>query len=429
MSKQTKTVHFSLGSNFGNLMGNIAQEKLIYNLNPEAAIKTFTDSFIGMDDKLAIKLISGDEYVLVPANNDEVTIRKRVDGDSYPLLNGTEIVTDFIRQIATEAKEFGRALCTIYQLPLASTRNYMVNMPFSFDDLLSLFEINGHSKSQFYDSLKDKVESIKDEVLYDDPDIKEKLQAQIDITDTIIAWKQLSDKKIAVMRWMISNGLANPPEYKELSECANSEEWILYNSNFISFEDMLQEVAYTMNLLCKFIKATNETNLSIPVVEFGNDYIDQFLDADRNIEQTYKERIRPIDIKERRNAIWMSPEGRMYGLNGLIANMLHNRIADKLNMDGIIQYSLDKAPTVDSYLEQLGWLKIHDDWIMFDPFAKSRDFTTVTNFITEEQTVVLVEYLKTHWNGIGRFGIRHNPVSFVAFKSMDKFAKNKLFTY
>lgn len=135
-----------------------------------------------------------------------------------------------------------------------------------------------------------------------------------------------------------------------------------------------------------------------------------------------------MPINERRNAIWVSPEGKMYGLNGVIANMLHNQIADKLRTDGIIDYTESpKTPTVDAYLEEQGWVKIHDNWIMFDPFAKSRDFTTVTNFITEEQTIVIAKYLEIHYNGFGKFGIPHYPVSYVNFKSMDKFAKNKLF--
>lgn len=37
MSKQTQTVHFSLGANFGTLMGSLAQERLIFNLDPTHA--------------------------------------------------------------------------------------------------------------------------------------------------------------------------------------------------------------------------------------------------------------------------------------------------------------------------------------------------------------------------------------------------------
>lgn len=165
MSEQTKTVHFSLGANFGTLMGNLAQERLIFNLDPIHALKTFTDSFIGMPEDLALQLLSGKEYVLVPISDGEVTVRERIDGDDYPMLNGTEIIDNFVSQTNKEAKEFGKAICATFQMPV-TTRNYTVDLSLSFNDLVSLFELNGHDKSEFYESLKDKAEGIKDDILY-----------------------------------------------------------------------------------------------------------------------------------------------------------------------------------------------------------------------------------------------------------------------
>lgn len=428
MGKQTNTVHFSLGSDFGALMGNIAQEHLIYGLNPDKALRTFTDTFIGMESDLALKLLSGQDYVLVPVSDGEVTMKSREDGDNYPTLNGTQVIDRFIHQINKEAKELGKTLCRIFEMPI-TTRNYTVDLPFSFDDLVSLFEINGHDKSEFYESLKDKVDRIKEDVLYFDNDIDIKIQTQVDAINTVNSWKELVDKKIAVIRWMVVNGLAEYSKRKSITEFASPDEWLIYDQRFVTFEDMLQEVAYTMDLLCHFTRKLSETADEDKYVSTGIDLIDNFFNAERQIEQELSVPMKPITVDELRNAIWVSPEGRMYGLNGTIANMLHNQIADKLNADGIIEYTKDKAPTIDSYLEELGWLKIHDNWIMFEPFAKSRDFTTVTNFITEEQTAVVAKYLEIHYNGMGRFGIPHRPVSYVAFKTMDKFAKNKLFMF
>lgn len=427
MSEQTKTVHFSLGANFGTLMGNLAQERLIFNLDPIHALKTFTDSFIGMPEDLALQLLSGKEYVLVPISDGEVTVRERIDGDDYPMLNGTEIIDNFVSQTNKEAKEFGKAICTAFQMPV-TTRNYAVDLSLSFNDLVSLFELNGHDKSEFYDSLKDKAEDIKNDVLYADADICDKIQTQLDMIDIINSWKELVDKKVAVIRWMVNKGLAEYSIRKTLAEFNNPEEWLKYDQKFVTFEEMLQEVTYTMDLLYHFTRKIKDGAPESVYVSTGNELLDQFFNAEKQIEQALKERMRPMPINERRNAIWVSPEGKMYGLNGVIANMLHNQIADKLRADGIIDYTESPTtPTVDAYLEEKGWVKIHDNWIMFDPFAKSRDFTTVTNFITEEQTLVIAKYLEIHYNGFGKFGIPHYPVSYVNFKSMDKFAKNKLF--
>lgn len=427
MSEQTKTVHFSLGANFDTLMGNLAQERLIFNLDPIHALKTFTDSFIGMPEDLALQLLSGKDYVLVPISDGEVTVRERIDGDDYPMLNGIEIIDNFVSQTNKEAKEFGKAICTTFQMPV-TTRNYAVDLSLSFNDLVSLFELNGHDKSEFYDSLKDKAEDIKNDVLYADADICDKIQTQLDMIDIINSWKELVDKKVAVIRWMVNKGLAEYSVRKTLAEFDNPEEWLKYDQKFVTFEEMLQEVAYTMDLLYHFTRNVKEGVPESVYVATGNELLDQFFNAEKQIELALKERMSPMPIKEHRNAIWVSPEGKMYGLNGVIANMLHNQIADKLRTDGIIDYTESPTtPTVDAYLEEQGWVKIHDNWIMFDPFAKSRDFTTVTNFITEEQTLVIAKYLEIHYNGFGKFGIPHYPVSYVNFKNMDKFAKNKLF--
>lgn len=429
MSNQTKTVHFSIGSNFGNMIGNLAQEHLIYNLDPIQALKTFTRSFIGMPEDLALKLMSGKDLVLVPINGGEVTVRERIEGDSYPILNGTEIINNFVHQINDEAKEFGKALCFVFKMPVTN-RNYTIDLPFSFEDLVSLFELNGCDKSDFYNSLKDKTERIKEDILDADCDICDKLQTQLNIIDIITSWKELVDKKIAVIQWMVSKGLAEYPERKSLSEFDNPEEWLRFDQKFVTFDEMTQEVAYTMDLLYHFTRKIKEGVSESEYVSTGNELLDKFFNAEQEIEQALKERMRPMSVKEHRNAIWVSPDGKMYGLNGVIANMLHNQIADKLIADGIISYTESpNAPTVDAYLEQEGWLKIHDGWITFDPFAKSHDFSKVSNFITDEQTLVVAEYLKLHYNGFGRFGIPHYQVSYLNFKAMDKFAKNKLFMF
>lgn len=235
MSQKTKTVHFSLGANFGVLMSNLAQERLIYNLDPIQAMKTFTDSFIGMPQDLALKLLSGKEYVLTPISDGEVTVRERIDGDDYPVLNGTEIVDSFVQQTDEEAKEFGKAICNAFQIPV-TTRNYTVDLSLSFNDLVSLFELNGHNKSEFYESLKGKAEGIKDDVLYADADICDKIQTQLNLIDIVNSWKALVDKKLIVIRQMVNNDLAEYSERKSLSEFENPEEWLKYDQRFVTLK-------------------------------------------------------------------------------------------------------------------------------------------------------------------------------------------------
>lgn len=409
-------------------MGNIAQEHLIYGLDPIKALETFTKSFIGMPEDMAIQLLSGKDIVIQPEENCEVSVRPRTEADKYPILEADKLIERFISQIAEEAKNFGKALATIYKTPNCN-QSFLVDLSFSYDELLSLFEVNGRSKSEFYESLKDKIEDLKASIRYDCPELENELHCKVEITQAITDWKALVDKKIAVIRWLVDKGLGTLPSPKSLSDFKSDEEWLEYDRRFLAFPEVLDEVYLVVDMLAMFNRDRNTPNLSLPFVPTGKDDVDDFLLADREIKTLFKTKLRPISPLEYRDAIWVSPSGKMYGLNGTISNMLHCTIADKLVSDGTIKYDKKKAPTVDAYLEQKGWLKIHHDWIMFDPYANSRDFATVTNFITDEQTVVVAKYLQTHFDGLGKFGIRHNPVTYILFKQMDKIMKNKLFTY
>lgn len=423
----TRTMHFTIGANFGILMGNIAQEHLIYGLDPIKALETFTKSFVGMSEEIALGLLTGKDFVLEPNENCEVFVRPREAGDKYPVLDADGLIERFILQTVDEAKNFGKSLSAIYQTPNCD-RNFLLDLSFSYDELLSLFEMNGKSKSDFYESLKDRLEDMKRSILEEDPGIEEELQCKVELSQAITEWKAIVDKKVAVIRWLVEKGLGSLPKRKKLSDFRTDDEWLEYDRKFMEFSEMLEEVYLVVDMLAMFNRE-RKPDLSLPFVPTGKDDVDDFLLAERVIDSLFKDKLRPIPPTEYRDAIWVSPAGKMYGLNGTIANMLHCQIADKLVQDSTIKYDKRKAPTVDSYLEYQGWLKIHGDWIMFDPYAKSRDLTTVSNFITEEQTVVVAKYLQTHFNGKGKFGIKHNPISAGFFKSMDKIMKNRLFTY
>lgn len=53
------TVHFTLGDDAGKLLMQIAQEALLYELDPEKAIKVITTSLMGCPDNIALKILKG----------------------------------------------------------------------------------------------------------------------------------------------------------------------------------------------------------------------------------------------------------------------------------------------------------------------------------------------------------------------------------
>ena len=54
------TVHFTLSDDAGKLLMQIAQEALLYELDPEKAIKVITTSLMGCPDNIALKILKGD---------------------------------------------------------------------------------------------------------------------------------------------------------------------------------------------------------------------------------------------------------------------------------------------------------------------------------------------------------------------------------
>lgn len=56
------TVHFTLSGDAGKLLMQIAQEALLYELDPEKAIKVITTSLMGCPDNIALKILKSVGY-------------------------------------------------------------------------------------------------------------------------------------------------------------------------------------------------------------------------------------------------------------------------------------------------------------------------------------------------------------------------------
>lgn len=389
-------MNFSLDTNFGNLLGNIAQEHLVYDLDPEKAIETFTESLVGISEEMALELLSGKNYVLVSSGSCEIEVRERKEGDTYPTLDFCQIIENLIRRISKEAREFGESV-TSRLLPPSGY--YTIDLPFSFEELVSLFEEG---------KLEDKkTKEIKEEILMSDPDIEDKIRERLNLTKTILSWKSTVDKRLDVISWIVDKGLSPMPKRKEVSEFSSPDEWLRYSGDYVEYQDMIQEVNLVMDLLNSFSDNQHQ------------DEVDKYRKA-------LEEKVTPIDVSEKRDALWISPGGLVYGLNGEIANMLHIKIADELLESGVVSLPSESHDSIDSYLEKEGWVKVHGDWIMFEPHPGASE---IPIFITEEQSTVISRYLKNHYNGIGKFGIKHNTITSSRWESMDGIMKNKLFSY
>jgi hypothetical protein len=147
--------------------------------------------------------------------------------------------------------------------------------------------------------------------------------------------------------------------------------------------------------------------------------LDSYLEAQREIDKTIEDGIKPTSITEPKSAGWIAPNGDYYGLDGDIANMLHSQLASALLESGIIEETdeMDKG-NPDNILGRKGWVKVHGNWVLYEGYERvSLGEKEVP--ITDEQIHALYVYGQ-HMNGWLEFGFQRHRVSAVTIPDIDK---------
>ena len=75
-------VNFTIGDGFGKMLYNLAVEKVLEGMNPEAGIKTITDGLIGCPANYAISVLKGD--IFLDVENENVILIDNYDELSHP---------------------------------------------------------------------------------------------------------------------------------------------------------------------------------------------------------------------------------------------------------------------------------------------------------------------------------------------------------
>jgi hypothetical protein len=110
--------------------------------------------------------------------------------------------------------------------------------------------------------------------------------------------------------------------------------------------------------------------------------LNEYLAAQHEIDKLAKEDIKPNDITDLNDAGWLSPEGKWYGVNGTIANMLHNQIADMLLKSGLVPEHAENNP--DNWLMQNGWVRVAHNWVLYEGYDRIGRILPITSRQVEE---------------------------------------------
>ena len=357
----TRTMNFTIGEDFGTLITGIAREHLLYSNNLPKAIRTISDSLIGITDKQAFGVLVGTKKLDVDVENQEMIF--------YSPTNVEDIFQSNLNKLKKYERDFS-LFSGVLVVEATKAKNKLIKI-----------NINGLT------------EYFKDE---DDRAILDQI-----------------DDKYYEYRFVISIAMRTIGEYfrlfntmqKTLDMADSLGIPLSYSNDDIRVCDSVMELQNQLNRPGKSI--TKEQNK-----------LDNYFDTIEKIEVDYKGGISPVDIREGFNAGWLSPDGDYYGMNGEYANMLHIAIADALVLEGVIPEDFGGEVNADVWLERNGWVKQHNDWILYSGYDNSKlGLEDVP--ITKEQIDSLYRMGQHCYQGRLAFGYGKLPISAVMLPNID----------
>ncbi|MFV2013792.1 MAG: hypothetical protein ACC656_00040 [Candidatus Heimdallarchaeota archaeon] len=338
----TKTLHFTLGDKFGQTITTIAQEHIQYNYDLQHGIDVIEKGLIGIPREMVLDVITGDKIIMIEHGECVVTKRhKRHDILGYTKYHPSKWVDNEVDRLVKSGND------------LTETLKLWIN------DL----KYNKHTFNIDFDS------STLMKYIFNGDDS----EILIKIEDEMGSYRQLQMIFDSYMNKAntVLNCISDLYKLSKTEECKGKSKWV------IGIPPRLQ-VILTIKTQIKELVAITKENKKV-----GDTILDKYLSAQCVIDEVEESGIKTVNISDNYNAIWLSPEGDSYGLNGEIANLLHNQIGDMLVESSIL--TIEEDEQVDGYMMENGWLKIHDGQILGDHV-----YNQLT--ITEVQRTQLVKY-------------------------------------
>lgn len=331
---ESGVVHFRLGEDFGIRITEIAQEHIMYNYDIRKGIDAIMGSFPGMELPMALKIIKGDYVIEVAEDGEEIIVNteRNSSHSRYPIFNIEDWITRKYKEIYETGKDF--------IIPLQKQggkfmhrENIYLSVPIRSMKALFAGTLDGNDALEYLFQ-DEKVSNLYDLLNF----VKEYSKTSLKIHETIIA-------VLALFGDVLSDGEK-------------------------------RRINHTQTDALNRLSEVNKLVSSIADMDFGalddEDEIYQglqnYIESAKEIEETLSKGIEPVNILDNYSAGWLAPDGTFYGLNGEIANMLHNQIADALQEKGIIPNDANEVGIMvnpDAWLEQHGWVKIHGNNINF----------------------------------------------------------------
>ena len=139
-----------------------------------------------------------------------------------------------------------------------------------------------------------------------------------------------------------------------------------------------------------------------------NSSLENHLRGSKNLKDL-SENFKEANIKEKYDAGWISTNGKFYGINGVVSNMLHMNLADIIVSELL---GLEYCDDPELELESKNWVKITGNWVLFAGYTK-----IISTGLTNAQKEAIIELGKTY-DGIVLLGWDKHSVSIQDFELM-----------
>lgn len=397
-------LNFKIGLGFSDILGNLAQEKLVYNLDPEKAINIFKTTLGITDEELIYKLISGREYCLrIDEENQEVEVveRQKFPESTYPVFDSDWYISNWITESFDDCNFL---LKIINKYDKSDMRNNASGLKVDITVSLDLAEFINLISTKSDQTVDRVYESIMERYDSREEDFISGFVAFSELMVQCKTWLLGTAKKLNVIKFITASGISLGDYKNKLS-------------------DLRFKMATLYNSLSSLMKSVDLNE----ILDSYKEELKGFIIDDLEFRSFLNHKILPTDITLGYDAGWLSPEGDFYGMNGDMDNMLHNQLSDLLFEEGIIpkDYEISK----DSWLEEHGWVKIHNDWILFDPYEYDKtDYQfKIKRYMTKEQVNEIYKYGKSVYSGFLKFGYLHTKISMTNFMALSDASRSMMF--
>lgn len=374
-------LHFTLDKSAGKLLAQVSQEHLLYNLDPKKAIETFTKSLVGLPSEMAIKLLSGE--LVIEVEDDGVTVnvvsRDENKHSDYPKPD----FVDWYKRAHREIRNSGDCI----RIGLEDLQRYIASHGGVFE-----FEFNYKIIGKF---IGENDFSEIEEVI--DTDVRiENIRRLFRVADSYL---RKTYKTFNIFEFLEDT---YPEQINPFNGCVTGVRYMVVNDVAIKLNSLLE---YNYDLIEASIQNENAS-------------IKSYLEAAQNIAHELKRIIKPMDITKNYSAGWLAPDGKFYGLDGEISNMLHLNLADAIRMKFKREDGIDIGENPDRWLEQNGWVKIHGNWILYSGYDQ-RILNRKNIPLTDIQKESLANYGNICHRGILLVGYEKKPIPSVRLEIVD----------